>query len=109
MDAYIVSEENYAQTSNVVISGREASVAVSHGALLVCYWFLSFSAVRIARKREVVEAARVATAQHDSAGRTGLPGSTTSTYAPVPSHSNTTQTPKHTPTRSTCSHTLPVA
>ncbi|GAB9476016.1 putative signaling protein [Globisporangium polare] len=64
--SYTVSEEHYVRTSQFVVDGREAAVAASHGALLVCYWLLSFSVVRIARKRELVQGQGKVTTQHDS-------------------------------------------
>ncbi|GAB9476014.1 hypothetical protein Gpo141_00013088 [Globisporangium polare] len=73
--SYTVSEEHYVRTSQFVVDGREAAVAASHGALLVCYWLLSFSVVRIAGRREQIGTAT----RHDSAGNphTAAPGSTT--------------------------------
>lgn len=65
---YVMSEEKYAHSSDIVIAGSDASVAASHTSLLICYWLLSFSVVRIARKREVADAGRVT--QNES---TGLP------------------------------------
>uniref|UniRef100_K3WIP6 MHYT domain-containing protein n=1 Tax=Globisporangium ultimum (strain ATCC 200006 / CBS 805.95 / DAOM BR144) TaxID=431595 RepID=K3WIP6_GLOUD len=57
---YTPSEEQYATTTQFIINGAEATIAASHGALLICYWLASCSVVRATRKTETE-----ATTRHD--------------------------------------------
>lgn len=76
---YTLSEENYASTTKYIINGAEATIAASHGALLICYWFASFSVVRVARKNEMA----TATTTHEPEARSsaGDGGSNHTTHA----------------------------
>lgn len=46
---YTASEENYADSTRLVLDGKIAADVASNGALLLCYWLASFGVVRSAR------------------------------------------------------------
>lgn len=57
---YEYSEENYADTTRILLDGRKAGTIASHGSLLACYW-LSTAAVVVSLRRQILSSSKNAT------------------------------------------------